>query len=587
MTALYCLSVINNAGNMLAGFSPDGAGKWGHFEPSIASQQPTPGFVEIEGMATSQSPSVAGFWGDGGSIVMSFLGHSDNNIYFASSADGTSWTEHRLTGFTSNNPPAIFTMPNQPNLMLAFTAAQSNQVVVATSADGGATWSGNPIAQTARSAPAIAYTADVIGGSWTSTNFYFVMLFQANDPSNRILSCTSSDGVNWQQAPDTGQQSPFAPSIAQGIGIPSGLYFTMAFLANDSSNQILLSTSQGGLNWGPAVGTGHHCRGAPQLVNIDNALYLVFLGLGDDNVYCCRSTDGVNWAENRVCPSLVAPGATHFSGKPNVSLQPPTPVTYQGGLGDRNNYYFYDGGRPLRNVRVEIVVSEDILLPPYTREGWGVSFQVNCFSPLNNPKSQRNYAVSWQQYDTHISPDPNSPDPDGNIQLYFRIFTWWQTPPPGTGATSDWLARLTSPKIPLPTLVFPKGSRVITTLLCDASDNVYGAAFEAHKPDGTPYGPTWTQSVIGQNTWQGAQITEQDTAPILAFHVNFVADGGKVTIKGGKGTITYSAWNLMTANGSRPPGVSGYTTGEIATNSTYATLGNEPSTRFVQTFGVS
>lgn len=43
----------------------------------------------------------------------------------------------------------------------------------------------------------------------------------------------------------------------------------------------------------------------------------------------------------------------------------------------------------------------------------------------------------------------------------------------------------------------------------------------------------------------------------------------------------------MTANGSRPPGVSGYTTGEIATNSTYATLGNEPSTRFVQTFGVS
>jgi hypothetical protein len=586
MAALYCLSVINNGGNILAGFSPDGAGGWGHFEASIAAAQPTPGFVEIEGLATSRSPSVAGSWRDGRQMVMSFLGHSDNNIYFASSADGTTWTERRLTGFTSNNPPAIFIMPSQPNLMLAFTAAESNQIVVATSDDDGATWSEAAIAQTARSAPVITYTANVIGGSWSQTNFYFVMLFQANDSSNRILSCTSFDGVNWQQAPDTGQQSPFAPSITEGLQ-SGGTYFTMAFVANDSSNQIMLSTAQGGLGWGTAVGTGHHCRGTPQLVNISNVFYLVFLGLGDDNIYCCRSADGINWVEHLVCPGLWPPGATNFSGVPNPSLQLPTPVTYQGGLGDRNNYYFTDGGRPLRNVRVDIVVDEDILLPPYTKEGWGVSFQVNCFSPLNTPQSKRDYAVSWQQYDTHISPDQDSADPDGNVQLYFRIFTWWQTPPPGTGATSDWLARLTSPKIPLQSLVFPKGSRIITTLLCDANDNVVGATFEAYKPDRTPYGPVWTQPLIGQKTSQGTEITEQEVAPILAFHLNFVADGGKVTIAGGAGTITYSAWNLMTANGSRPAGLSGYTTGESATNSTYGTLDNEASTRFTQTFGVS
>jgi hypothetical protein len=568
---LYCLSVINNAGCIIAGFSGDGEGGWSHYQTAIGSEAATPGFVEIDGLATNQQPSVSSGPGPNGPIVMAFHGHSSNDLYFASSVDGTVFSQRQLPGMLSNNAPFISVMPYSPTLMMAHTTTDDNEIIVSTSADDGVTWTRNAIGQYAKSAPAIIYTADVSGGSWSPDNFYFLMVFQANDSGNELLLCTSSDGVSWSRGPNTGQQSPVSPSLAPGVPSDGGTNFCMAFLSNNSSNEILTCTSIGGLNWGGATGTGHHCRGAPRVVNIDGVLCLVYLGLSDNNIYMCRSTDGTHWSESQICPGLSAPGATRFSGAPVGTLQPPGTAPAPGvGLGDTHNYYFSDNGRPLRNLFIEITVGEDLIIPPKSTTGGGISFQVNCDSPAST--SAKPYEIGWQQYDTHITVDSSQ-----GILLFYRIDNWLQNRGILIGHTS------VQTRFPNAVGKLPQGSRLTVELLNDDDDNVVGVTFGG-EIGGTAISP-YTRQLSEFTTTSGKQVTATDTSPILSFQLDVVSSHNTVTLTKGSGTIKYSAWNLMTASGDRPENVSGLNTGESA-NSAYGSLNNWPSTVFTQSFGV-
>jgi hypothetical protein len=138
--------------------------------------------------------------------------------------------------------------------------------------------------QTSSHQPAIVY--DGFG--------MYHMLFVANDPSNRLLYATSSDGQNWSFVGQVGGESTgSAPAIALSQ-IPSfegpwdQNYLVAIYVANDPSNRILYAilnlndnpTSRG---WRPEgqVG-GESAHGVFALVQERSATVNVYFTANDD-----------------------------------------------------------------------------------------------------------------------------------------------------------------------------------------------------------------------------------------------------------------------------------------------------------------
>ena len=96
---------------------------------------------------------------------------------------------------------------------------------------------GQEIGQTSRNQPAV-----VFDGSG------YHMVFSSNDDTNSILYVTSPDGENnWTLGPGTGQTSGAAPALALYQvpsltgGPPIKNLLVLVFIANDPSNRVLFS----------------------------------------------------------------------------------------------------------------------------------------------------------------------------------------------------------------------------------------------------------------------------------------------------------------------------------------------------------
>ena len=580
---LYCLSMSNAAGNMLGGFSAGGTGAWSHYQIGLTEDTPTPGLVQIAGLATSNAPAVAATQNSSsGSFYMAVRGFSDDSLYFATSAEGTAWTAQKLAGMRSDNPPFLTVMPYAPTLMLAFTGVGNNDINVATSDDNGVSWTLRQIGQTSSATPSILYTSGDIWEAPVQTPiFYFLMAFRANDSSNNILICNSYDGVAWQYQGQTGQQARSAPALAYGQPSSDGPTYLMAFLANDGSDEILVCRSLGGLSWSGAARTGLHATGNPQLINLDNAFLLLFRGRDDNTIYRCRSVDGINWnaAElEAVCPGVAGPGVAQFSFRPPPLLTQPQTATAKpppNGLQSAYNYLFAAADKaPLRGVKVVIVIDTPMAVPPSGTSGGGLSFQVNCYSTLN-------HICVWQQYDIHAVQDGT-----GGTNVFFRINTW---PPHGfiPDHPSGALLLATSGNTALSGTSLAKGTRFAVALDCDILDNVTGVTFTARDATGKLLAE-WAKTLTSLTDWSGAQVGIEELAPVAAFEVNLVADRGQTTLTGGSATVTCSAWNLMDALPAPPAWAAAPTTktGEVA-NSSYGTVPDSPSTVFSQSITVA
>ena len=76
------------------------------------------------------------------------------------------------------------------------------------------------------------------------------LAFVANSNTNRLLVSNSGDGKNWQPSSQVGNESSKrAPAISFISSGPQG--FTLGFVANDASNQLLVSQSADGKTWSP------------------------------------------------------------------------------------------------------------------------------------------------------------------------------------------------------------------------------------------------------------------------------------------------------------------------------------------------
>jgi astacin (peptidase family M12A) len=123
--------------------------------------------------------------------------------------------------------------------------------------------------------------------------------FVANNSTNQLLICSSADGQIWtDNSLIHGELSKTAPSLAVFNN-----RFYVAFVANNNSNNLLICSSPDGQNWtgNSLVHGGESGKTAPALAVFNNRMYVAFVANNNtNNVLICSTADGQNWTGNSV-----------------------------------------------------------------------------------------------------------------------------------------------------------------------------------------------------------------------------------------------------------------------------------------------
>ena len=123
------------------------------------------------------------------------------------------------------------------------------------------------------------------------------LAFVSNNDTNRLLVSNSGDGKNWQPSTQVGNESSKrSPAISFVSSGPQG--FTLGFVANDASNQLLVSHSADGQSWSPNTQVQNQSsKAAPALAVFENKLWIAFVANDASNqLLVSNSADGQSWS---------------------------------------------------------------------------------------------------------------------------------------------------------------------------------------------------------------------------------------------------------------------------------------------------
>lgn len=365
------------------------------------------------------------------------------------------------------------------------------------------------------------------------------------------------DGSSWEAVPSIpgNPGSSVGPSLA-----PYGTSLYAAWKGADQDENIYYAAFSNG-SWSgatqiPNVGSSI----GPALAAFGSDLYAMWKGEGDDQSLYYASFNG-SWSSQNTLPGN--------TGQDVV----PTP---EGGLAQNHNYWIYSNCNPITDLKVTIVVHEDMVYESTTKgKGKGFAFQLNAFSQIGE-----NIIVGWQQFVFGIK-TPTSPQTEFHGQLDIWPVSHTIN---GISTGGNNLINLGAVVVnSLPSNGVPEGYTLTISLGTDNSSRVNSATFSVTDPNsnnGQPYSTTITTGTP-QDPKQLASslppqlqgpITDVDLAPILAFQLVLVGpDETHVLLSSGAGTITYSASSPLTALNSPPPCIKNTVTGE-STNSVYSTI---------------
>src|SRR6478672_6978049 len=130
------------------------------------------------------------------------------------------------------------------------------------------------------------------------------LAFVANDSSNNLLTSHSTIGQEWSdnslvQNPDQSQSSKAAPALAV---FQDKLW--IAFVANSTTNQLLISNSRDGQHWSDNSQVknpdqSQSSKAAPALAVFQDKLWIAFVANSTTDQPLIRtSRDGQHWSDN-------------------------------------------------------------------------------------------------------------------------------------------------------------------------------------------------------------------------------------------------------------------------------------------------
>jgi len=194
------------------------------------------------------------------------------NLGVSSTASALKWgTPVKVVGQKSKTAPAmtsfhVFAGDSNP-LVLAYVADNaSNDLLITTSKDG-IHWTADtqvkgPEDETPQQTPlAPALITYVVCCSEQET---LLLAYVANNGSNDLFVTTSTDALNWtKSSPVQGQQSSVAPALQTPLFAQDVM---MAYVANNGSHDLLVTTSSDGIHWSGSSPVGTQTsKAAPAL----------------------------------------------------------------------------------------------------------------------------------------------------------------------------------------------------------------------------------------------------------------------------------------------------------------------------------
>jgi hypothetical protein len=514
---------------------------------------------------TSTGPAIASL---NGTFYIFYKGASDSYIYWGTSSDGVTWTDHHklalgnsiLPQNNNQNPetsaaPAVVSANNC--LYLFWKDANSNDIYWTVTSDGQnpglwayqtkvTTPTGIPETQYS---PAITLSGQTINLVWTGqsdSNIYWTTYSTPVNPGGNNLDFnTSGPWSNQQQILSGSAHSPAI--VCDGNGV--------LWLAYTGSNGgVSFAGLQNG-QWNPVYNR----------LGIGSSKGPALISTGSSNAFIMMAWKGAGNDGGIYYGSMIGPQVGTPTG--------PAPGTT---LGGNLNYVMANlsgsNGNALTGVQVVIEVTEDI------ESDIGIGFQLNCYSNSGSLSAWQQYFI-WQSVVSsnqvnivgQVEPWPKSTAGTGNETTKYDLLNH-----------SYILTTLNSTKI-------PKGFQFTITLGTTSGNAVSSAQFRVVNNGTVLYDQPPIQ-LIGLSLDDGTTTTVAagpgDLAEIIAFQLDVVgpinSEHAKMTA--GAGIITYYVNGTMSANQNLPANTDSdfYTLEQ--TNSVYSTLPQGTSGSFVQTF---
>jgi hypothetical protein len=254
------------------------------------------------GLVGASAPAITR--GRDNQFIMAYVAVDDDNDLMVSTSDnGTAWTSPVWTGQESKTAPAIYSFDGSGMEFIAFVANNSSNDLVTITPDNDTTWSANSLVggQASKTAPALS-SAGV--GNDPSDPFVVLLTYVANNSSNDLLATTLQiGGTTWSGSTLVGsQKSKTAPVLYDSC--EDAAYTVMAYVANNSGDHLLVTTTTNGTSWSASseVGNGQSSGLAPALA--DNACaatsleYVMTYVANNSNhhLLATTSTNGTTWS---------------------------------------------------------------------------------------------------------------------------------------------------------------------------------------------------------------------------------------------------------------------------------------------------
>jgi hypothetical protein len=230
------------------------------------------------GLQTAMAPSVTDAWGaaTGPYFVMAYVAlDDDNDLFVSTSSNGTTWTSPVWTGQESKTAPAIIDNGDGYDV-IAFVANNNSNDLVTVGSSNDTSWSSDYLVggQASKTAPAMSFDGVTNNGP------VYVITYVANNGSNDLLATSTTQtppDATWSSSALVGgQQSKSAPALTDVL---DGYCFdgpndhlVLTYVANNSSNHLLVTTSSNGTNWssGSEVGDGQNSATAAAMAPLWN-----------------------------------------------------------------------------------------------------------------------------------------------------------------------------------------------------------------------------------------------------------------------------------------------------------------------------
>ena len=181
---------------------------------------------------------------------------------------------------------------------VAFVANDNSNSLLTCHSTNGQNWSNNKKVahESSKTAPTLSY--------FSSRPQPFALGFIANNSYNSLLTSYSGNGQDWSvdsqvKNPSQSQSSKAAPALAV---FQNKLW--IAFVANDASNQLLICNSGNGQDWSDNSqvknpNQSQSSKAAPALAVFQNKLWIAFVASNNTNqLLICNSGNGQDWSDN-------------------------------------------------------------------------------------------------------------------------------------------------------------------------------------------------------------------------------------------------------------------------------------------------